>query len=216
MRTHGRGRPAGFALKLKEAMGMLHQQVTVQIMLGGLSRRMGRDKALVELGGKTLLERAISRWQGYGAGIQLSVGAAERRVLAPNGIPAIPDVYPERGPLAGVHAGLRACPTPLLLVVGVDSPYHTYAQADALLEAIGTADAAVYTLEGVRQPLFGLYHQRCMSPAETLLLNGDNRMASLLDWVHTVELDTQEADTFRSLATPDDLAQAQRQADGLD
>ena len=38
---------------------MLHDQLTVQIMLGGLSTRMGSDKAMVTLGGKTLLERAL-------------------------------------------------------------------------------------------------------------------------------------------------------------
>ena len=40
---------------------MEHESVTVQIMLGGRSTRMGRDKALVELGGRTLLDRALDR-----------------------------------------------------------------------------------------------------------------------------------------------------------
>ena len=46
---------------------MEHESVTVQIMLGGRSTRMGRDKALVELGGRTLLDRALDRWREYGA-----------------------------------------------------------------------------------------------------------------------------------------------------
>lgn len=53
---------------------MEHESVTVQIMLGGRSTRMGRDKALVELGGRTLLDRALDRWREYGAGVQLSDG----------------------------------------------------------------------------------------------------------------------------------------------
>ena len=40
---------------------MTRNDITVQIMLGGMSTRMGRDKALVTLGGKTLLERAVER-----------------------------------------------------------------------------------------------------------------------------------------------------------
>ena len=47
--------------------------VTVQIMAGGRSTRMGRDKALVELGGRTLLQRALDTWQNYGGAVQLSV-----------------------------------------------------------------------------------------------------------------------------------------------
>ena len=153
---------------------MRRDDVTVQIMLGGLSTRMGRDKALVTLGGQTLLDRALARWQGYGAGVQLSVGAAERRALAPRGIPAVADVYPERGPLGGLHAGLKVCPTELLLLVAVDCPFLAHEQADGLLAAIGTADACVYTLDGHLQPLFGLYRRKsCATPTETLILHGD-------------------------------------------
>ena len=60
---------------------MEHESVTVQIMLGGRSTRMGRDKALVELGGRTLLDRALDRWREYGAGVQLSVGNPELSLI---------------------------------------------------------------------------------------------------------------------------------------
>ena len=121
---------------------MEHESVTVQIMLGGRSTRMGRDKALVELGGRTLLDRALDRWREYGAGVQLSVGNPERRAMAPKGMPAVADFYPDRGPLGGLHAGLRTCPTPLLLLTAVDCPFLTPALADGLLAAVGTADAS--------------------------------------------------------------------------
>lgn len=188
---------------------MLHDKLTVQIMLGGLSTRMGRDKALVTLQGRTLLDRALSRWQGYGTGIQLSVGPASRKALAPQGVPAIADIYPERGPLGGLHAGLRACPTEFLLLVAVDCPFLTHTQADGLLAAIGSSDACVYTLDGRPQPLFGLYRRGCMSPAETLILRGDNRMSSLLDWVNTTAIPAPDRAPFRNLNTPEDLAEAE-------
>ncbi len=191
---------------------MRREQVTVQIMLGGLSTRMGRDKALVTLGGVSLLERALERWGAYGAAVQLSVGAAERRALAPAGVPAIVDVYPERGPLGGLHAGLRACRSELLLLVAVDCPFLTHKQADGLLAAIGAADACVYATEGRPQPLFGLYRRSCATPAETLILEGDDRMSSLLRWVNAITLPAADPAPFRSLNTPEDLAAAE---DGL-
>lgn len=189
---------------------MTRNDVTVQIMLGGLSTRMGRDKALVELGGKTLLDRALARWQGYGAGLQLSVGAAERKELAPGGIPAVADVYPERGPLGGLHAGLHECSTPLLLLVAVDCPFLGPEQADTLVNAIGDSDACVYTLDGWPQPLFGLYRRRCWTPAETLILHGDNRMSQLLEWANTVYVPAEDKAPFRNLNTPEELAEAEK------
>ena len=153
---------------------MKKHELTVQIMLGGPSKRMGTDKALVTLGGKTLLDRAVETWNDYGAGVQLSVGAPERKALAPAGTMAVADIYPDRGPLTGLHAGLRACTTRWMLLVGVNFPFLTPAQADTLVDAIGDADACVYTMDGVPQPLFGVYRKRCMSFAETMMLNGED------------------------------------------
>lgn len=194
-----------------EALLARRRSVTVQVMLGGRSTRMGRDKALVELGGKTLLARAVDTWQSYGAGLQLSVGAPSRRALAPRGATAVADVYPDRGPLGGLHAGLRACPTPLLLLTAVDCPFLTPALADGLLAAIGTADACVYTLDGHPQPLFGLYRKNCLTLAETLLLGGDNRMSTLLGWVHTITLPAPDPALFRNLNTPADVTAAEKE-----
>lgn len=194
---------------------MLQDQLTVQIMLGGQSTRMGTDKALVTLGGKTLLERAIARWQGYGAALQLSVGGAERKALAPAGIAAVADIYPERGPIGGLHAGLHDASTEFVLLVAVDSPYLTQAHADRLLEAIGEADACVYTIDGRPQPLFGLYRRSCMTPAETLILHGDNRMTDLLGWVNAVMVPAGDSAPFRNLNTPEDLAAAEKEARAL-
>ena len=184
-------------------------QVTVQIMLGGRSERMGSDKALVRLGGQTLLERAVDRWRDYGGGLLLSVGAAQRAALAPEGLETVADVYPERGPLGGLHAGLQLCRTDALLLTAVDAPFLGPAQADLLLAAMGEAEACVFTLNGRPEPLFGLYRRRCVTAAETLLLHGDSRMRSLLDWVNTVYVPTEDAAPFRNLNTPEDLARAQ-------
>ena len=189
---------------------MEHESVTVQIMLGGRSTRMGRDKALVELGGRTLLDRALDRWREYGAGVQLSVGNPERRAMAPKGMPAVADFYPDRGPLGGLHAGLRTCPTPLLLLTAVDCPFLTPALADGLLAVIGTAAAAVYTLDGRPQPLFGLYRRTCLPEAAGMLAVGENKLQLLLDRVATVYLPTADPDPFRNLNTPEELERARR------
>ena len=187
---------------------MEHTQVTVQVMLGGKSERMGTDKALVQLGGRTLLERAVDRWQDYGCALQLSVGPAQRAPLAPAGLAAVADIYPERGPLGGLHAGLKACQSDVLLLTAVDAPWLTPAHADLLLAAMDGAEACVFTLNGQPEPLFGLYRRHCATAAETLLLQGDNRMRSLLEWVNTAYVPTEDAAAFRNLNTPEDLAQA--------
>ena len=183
--------------------------VTVQIMAGGRSARMGRDKALVKLGGKTLLQRALDTWENYGGAVQLSVGTAERAALAPAGVPAVVDRYRDCGPLGGLHAGLLACRTELLLLAAVDCPFVTAALADGLLAAIGTADACVYTVDGRPQPLFGLYRRTCLAPAAEMLAAGEHKMGELLRRVETVRLPAADPAPFRNLNTPEELAREQ-------
>ena len=189
----------------------VRETITVQIMAGGKSRRMGRDKAAVELGGRTLLERALDTWQGFGAAVQLSVGPAERGVLAPEGVRAVADVYPGRGPLGGLHAGLLACDTELLLLAAVDTPFVTKELAEALAEAAEAipGDAYVYTVEGRPQPLFALYRKSCLPAAESLLEAGENRMGQLLSRVGTVCLPGEGKEhCFVNLNTPEDVERA--------
>lgn len=183
--------------------------VTVQIMAGGRSARMGRDKALVELGGKTLLQRALDTWRKYGGAVQLSVGTAARAALAPAGVPAVVDRCQDCGPLGGLHAGLLECRTELLLLAAVDCPFVTAELADGLLAAIGRADACVYTVDGRPQPLFGLYRRTCLAPASEMLAAGEHKMGELLRRVETVRLPAAAPDPFRNLNTPEELAREQ-------
>lgn len=191
---------------------MVHENLTVQIMAGGKSTRMGKDKAGVLLNGKTLLDRALERWMGFGKALQLSVGPEERRGLAPEGVESVVDIYPERGPLGGLHAGLRACGTELLLLVAVDSPFVTEELAEALVRISehSPGDAYVYSLDGRPEPLFGLYRKSCLPAAESLLETGENKMGLLLRRVDTVYLlGAGKQRFFLNLNTPEELARAQ-------
>ena len=183
--------------------------VTVQIMVGGRSTRMGRDKALVELEGKTLLQRALETWKNYGKAVQLSVGTTERAALAPADVPAVADRYRDCGPLGGLHAGLLECRTELLLLAAVDCPFVTASLADGLLAAIGGADACVYTVDGRPQPLFGLYRRTCLAPVSEMLAAGERKMGELLRRVETVRLPAAHPAPFRNLNTPEELAREQ-------
>lgn len=189
---------------------MRHENITVQIMAGGKSTRMGEDKALVELNGKTLLELALERWKDFGGAVQVSVGPAERKCLAPAGVPAVVDHYAQMGPLGGLHAGLLACRTELLLLVAVDIPFVTAELAEGLAAAIGEKDACIYALDGRPQPLFGLYRKSCLPAAEKMLTEGERKMGLLLRRVDTMCLPAEDPGPFRNLNTPEELEAARK------
>ena len=84
------------------------------VLAGGLSSRMGSDKAQLSLDGQSLLERAKA---------VLAQAGAERVFVSSNTLngDALPDIYPQRGPLCGLHAALLADELPIV-AMPVDMP----------------------------------------------------------------------------------------------
>ena len=95
------------------------EQITAVILAGGKSERMGRDKAqLIRPDGRSQLSFTADCLREAGIEEILVSGASL------NGLKSIKDVYPEKGPLAGIHSALAHCKpdTDSLIVVPCDMP----------------------------------------------------------------------------------------------
>ena len=95
--------------------------LSVAVLAGGQSRRMGRDKALVEFGGRPLLDRVLERLRGIGD--EVFVVASDRPAYAGFGVPVVPDRLPGGGALCGIHAAIATARNPHCLVVACDMPF---------------------------------------------------------------------------------------------
>lgn len=121
------------------------------VLCGGSSRRMGRDKALVEVGGRALAARVADALRAGGCAGVLSVGG-DAAALARLGMIPAADRWPGEGPLGGLATAVLAVPSGARLVVApcdlVDpSPGAVAALLRALDRAPG-ADAAVPVVAG--------------------------------------------------------------------
>jgi molybdopterin-guanine dinucleotide biosynthesis protein A len=96
--------------------------LSAAILAGGLSRRMGTDKALIRLvlGGLTLIERVVAA-AGTVADEVLIVANDDR--LASLGLPVVPDAYPGAGSLGGIYSAVAAATHDYCLVVACDMPF---------------------------------------------------------------------------------------------
>lgn len=98
------------------------------LLAGGQSSRMGTDKALLPVGSQTLLEHMQALLMQSGIDdVIVSRNDAQCGHVA--------DIYPGKGPLSGIHAGLIACRYHRVLVVPVDMPLLTPAMLQTLLES---------------------------------------------------------------------------------
>lgn len=152
------------------------------VLAGGRSRRMGRDKAMVEVGGEPLVAR-VCRAVAAGCDPVFLVAAPDQVLPDLPDVRLVRDMAPFEGPLLGAWTGLAAiAPTDpgRALVTGVDA----VALTPELIRALARAgDDAVAVADGGRAlPLpVVLPVLRARREAERLLAAGDRRLRALVD-----------------------------------
>lgn len=134
-------------------------EVTGFVLAGGRATRMGRDKRLFELGGRTLLQRAGSLLEQVTGRPPFAVGDNLDGIWPDPGR-IIADARPGCGPLGGLAALLPTCPTRWALVVAGDMPLLTAADLRLLVERVSDGDRVAALSGGVRpEPLAALYRR---------------------------------------------------------
>ena len=151
------------------------------ILAGGKNTRMGQDKANLVLNGQTFLSRIRGELTGFEE-VLLSVGKGQCRGN-PEGLREVPDLYPDSGPMGGLHAALRACESDALLAVSCDMPLFRGDAAAWLCGWLtGEYDAvAAVSRDGRVHPLCAVYRKSTARVFETCLLTGDCRLRSALE-----------------------------------
>ncbi len=145
------------------------------ILAGGRSQRMGRDKAMLDIDGQTLLTRQIQLVRELGAS-EVFVSGRVGVDYAAFGCEVLFDLFPDAGPLAGVERGLARSTTPLLLVLAVDLPRMTKDYLQRLLLACTENAGVVPEIDGRLEPLVAVYPRRAHALAMERLGSGDNGM----------------------------------------
>ena len=186
--------------------------VTGVVLAGGQGRRMGNvDKGFVELDARPLIAHVIDRLVPQVATLVINANRSAERYAA-FGYPVVGDaVGGFAGPLAGLHAGLAAAATPFVATSPCDSPFLP---ADLVARLAAAFDARPIDIAVARtfdqpHPVFALV-RRTVLPHLAQFLDGGGRKidawyASLA--VAEVSFDD-EADAFRNINTPADLAQS--------
>jgi molybdopterin-guanine dinucleotide biosynthesis protein A len=182
--------------------------LSLVVLAGGLSLRMGRDKATLSTGGPTITEHIIERLTPVVDEVILAAGAQE---LEFDGARTVHDHFPGAGPLAGIHAGLRAAAFDHAWVVACDYPDVDPAVGRCLARAITGFDATVPLIAGQAQGVCAVYSVHLTALIEQLIASGRRSVGALLEscsvrYLEEAELRQVEPElrSFRNLNTPAD------------
>ena len=187
------------------------------ILVGGASRRMGKDKAAVVIDDATCLERVATALSAAVASMSL-VGA--RRSYDGVSLENVPDVHPGWGALGGIHAALSTTKKDWALIVACDLPFVTPELFQRLKSFIAEGLDAIVPIQsdGRPQPLCALYRRRtCLPEIEALIAAGEHTPRALLAKVSTRRVEFAELKDlpgaehfFLNLNTVEDLEAAKK------
>jgi len=140
---------------------------------------MGRDKALLEIHGQSMIVRTASELSAVTDEIVISANDPARYQAL--GFPVIPDMYSGQGPLAGLHAAMARTTRALVLLLACDLPRINSRHLLSLIDRSQGFDAVVpRSSDGLAHPLCALYRRSCFTFVDAALARQMNKMTSLL------------------------------------
>jgi molybdenum cofactor guanylyltransferase len=189
--------------------------ITGVILVGGKSRRMGRDKAFLSWEGATLFEKVLGIFRENFATVLLAGGDDER--YGKYGERIFPDLYPGSA-LGGLYTGLYHATSTYIFVVSCDMPYPSAALLRYLCSLKGDYDCVVPETAQALEPLFAVYAKSALPAMLEMLDHGNFRIYDLYPKLRTRYVGVAElapfaegGRSFVNVNTPEDFARLDRE-----
>lgn len=188
---------------------LLPTQTSWVILAGGQASRMGgRDKGLVELNGRPLIQYVIDKLSRQNVSITINANRNQERYQ--DFAPVVSDSFPDYpGPLGGIHAGLKNADTDWVGFVPCDSPQINEDLVARFCAAVNPDSDILVAHDGeFKQPVFTLFHKRVLPRLEAFLERGDRKIILLYKDCVTEFVDFSDSpNCFVNLNTPEELTQ---------
>jgi molybdopterin-guanine dinucleotide biosynthesis protein A len=176
-------------------------------------RMGGEPKALLEVGGRRIVERVADVLGQVADDLLLVTNTPE--LFDWMGLPMVPDVFPDCGSLGGIYSGLKAAPGEAAFTVACDMPFLSPAVARLVTSRAADADVVVPRVGPHYETLHACYARACLGPMERRLGAGQLKITGFWDEVRVLAIPEEDiarlADptaVFLNVNTPTDLERA--------
>ena len=189
-------------------------KITGVVQAGGKSTRMGGEpKALIDLGGRRIVERVVAAITPVVDDVLVVTNTPERYAFL--GLPMVGDVFPDHGSLGGIYSGLHAASGAAAFTVACDMPFLRADVARVVIAHAGEADVVIPRVGDQLETMHALYAKACLPHIEERLRAKRFRIVGFFDDVRVLEISEHEvrrladpAVVFMNVNTPDELARA--------
>jgi molybdopterin-guanine dinucleotide biosynthesis protein A len=155
--------------------------ITAAVLIGGKSRRFGRDKVIEPLDGVMLVERVISVLSPLFSEIIL-VGHFRQQI---SGYKTVSDIIPGCGPLGGIYTALASSDNPYCFVFAADMPNLNTGLIRYMAGLKEKADIIIPRLSKGMEPLHAVYSNTAIPVIKTLLEKNKFKILNLIEQMNT-------------------------------
>jgi molybdenum cofactor guanylyltransferase len=178
------------------------------VLAGGGGRRIGGDKAIVELNGRPLISYPLEAVR-QALGQVAILAKADTKLPYVSGVTVWIEPEPRRHPLVGITQALALADGRPVLVCGADLPFVTAKLVRRLAKANpGRAPAVVACAQGAVQPLLGCYQRRALDSLRRAARDSERPLRDSIEALDPVLLEVDDPDELFDVDSPDDLLQA--------
>ena len=183
------------------------------ILAGGESRRMGTDKAFLDIGGKLMIEQVLEVMSGLFPQCIIVTNTPDQ--YRSYGIELVGDVFDLRGSLNGIYSGLLRSKSEYNFVVACDMPFLNPRLIAYMGEVAEGHDVVVPRYQGYLEPLHAVYRRRLLPAIEAQIRKRDPRIRNMFPHIDVRYLTEEEIDrfdperrSFKNLNTPKEYKEA--------
>ena len=164
---------------------MKFKNITGIILAGGKSRRIGVNKALLSLGDKSVVEIIKNSVSEVFEKVMLITNKPEEYTFL--NIEMFPDIYFDKGPIAGIHSGLLNSDTEINFIISCDMPLLTSETIRYIADKNEDRMITVPEARRIVQPLCGIYTRQCLPYIEDILNDDENKNYSVNRLIETTD-----------------------------
>ncbi len=195
--------------------------VSIAVLAGGQSTRMGQDKAFLKVSGESVIERVLAVVRPLSDDCFISTNSPAK--YEQFGLRLVSDIYPNKAALGGIYTVIQAARHLGVLVVACDMPFLQADLLNYLMELAPLADVVVPVVNPPQpETLHAIYSKRCLPAIESRLFANRLRITGFFEAVSVRYVERQEIATFDrdfhsfvNMNTPSEWQAVQALADKL-
>lgn len=157
--------------------------ISAAVLAGGDSKRMNRDKSLMTLGSKTMIEHVVNKLREISDEIIIVTDTSESYCDMFDDVIFRGDQIktPEKNSFVGLYSGILTSKNDYTFIVACDMPFLNLNLIKEMVKLLDGQDVLVPMLDGYYQPLHAIYKKSCLGIAKQLILNGQYKISNLID-----------------------------------